>query len=103
MLEETGYVVDSFVKMPTPVLYYDPWKSNESCYNYAATVNGDDPESFKGQKLSGTEHIKTVKFVIDEELLEKMISYCKEHNLKLESKVYTFCIGLQLKSMLGTI
>lgn len=28
MLEQTGYVVDSFVKMPMPVLYYDPWKSD---------------------------------------------------------------------------
>jgi hypothetical protein len=50
-LEETGYVAESIVKMPTPVLQYDPWKSNEDSYLFVATINGDNPNSFTGQQL----------------------------------------------------
>lgn len=28
VLEETGYVIDRFVKLPCPPIYCDPWKSN---------------------------------------------------------------------------
>ena len=51
MLEETGYVIDKIVKTPMPVLYYDPWKSDENTYLFIATINGDDPASYKGQQL----------------------------------------------------
>lgn len=51
MLEETGYVIDKIVKMPSPTLYYDPWKSDENTLLFLATINGDDPSSFKGQRL----------------------------------------------------
>lgn len=50
-MEETGYVIESFVKTPLPVVYYDPWKSDENAYIYVANINGDNSESFKGQKL----------------------------------------------------
>lgn len=51
MLEETGYVVDTILKTPLPTLYYDPWKSDENTQLFLMTINGDDPESFKGQQL----------------------------------------------------
>jgi|JI9StandDraft_2_1071091.scaffolds.fasta_scaffold2049783_1 8-oxo-dGTP pyrophosphatase MutT (NUDIX family) len=36
LLEETGYVIDKIVKTPTPILYYDPWKSDENTYLFVA-------------------------------------------------------------------
>lgn len=51
LLEETGYVVDKILKAPSPTLYYDPWKSDETTQLFLASINGDDPDSFKGQRL----------------------------------------------------
>jgi len=103
MLEETGYSIEKIEKTPTPVLYYDPWKSDENTYVFIATINGDDPDSFKGQKLEHDEDIKTVKFDIDEKLLENVIAYCNEHKLKLESKVYTLSLGIWFKYNLSNV
>ena len=69
--------------MPTPVLYYDPWKSNEDSYLFVASINGDDPGHFKGQKLKHDEDIKIVKFEIDEHLLENIVNFSKKHDLRL--------------------
>ena len=103
MLEETGYVIDKFVKTPTPVLFYDPWKSNENTYVFLGTINGDDPESFKGQKLEHDEDIKTIKFEINENLLENVVEYCNKNEIKLESRVYTLCLGLWFKHNLNKV
>ena len=58
-------MVDSFVKVPTPTLFYDPWKSNEDTFRLVATINGDDPNHFKEQKLQHDECITVVKFPLD--------------------------------------
>lgn len=77
MEEETGYVVDKFTEIPLPPIYCDPWKSTESAYLYIGTVNGDDPNSYKGQKLEEEETIKVLKVPFDEKLLETVNEIAK--------------------------
>lgn len=43
MLEETGYLVSSFEKIPYPTTYYDPWKSDETGKVFIAHIDGDSP------------------------------------------------------------
>ena len=51
MLQETGYVINKFIEIPYPVMYTDPWKSNECGLFYIAIIDGDDPNHKKEQDL----------------------------------------------------
>ena len=103
MLEQTGYVVQSLAKIPMPVLFYDPWKSNEDTYLFIATIDGDDPNSFQGQRLEHDEDIKSIKFEINQNLLQTIVNYAKQHKLHLQSKVYSLCLGMWMKNNLKNL
>ena len=75
--EETGYVVEKFTEIPLPAIYCDPWKSNESAFMYIGTINGDDPNSYKGQKLDSEENIKVIKVPFDENLMKNVSEIAK--------------------------
>ena len=86
-----------------PVIYYDPWKSDENAYIYVATINGDDASSFKGQKLEYDEDIKVKKFKVDDKMMENVVNYCKENKIELLSTVYTLCLGVWLRNNLQSL
>ena len=61
-MEETGYIAHSIIQTPTPVIYYDPWKSSDNSVIFLAKINGDDPQSKTKQKLEVSENIAVVRF-----------------------------------------
>jgi hypothetical protein len=91
------------MKLPSPKVYYDPWKSDETTVIFIASINGDNPQSFQSQQLEENENIKIVKFDIDENLLDTVVAYGKEHHLHIEAKVFSICLGLWLKSNLHSL
>jgi 8-oxo-dGTP pyrophosphatase MutT (NUDIX family) len=40
--EETGYVAERILKLPSRPIHCDPWKSNEAGFLYIGIINGDD-------------------------------------------------------------
>ena len=86
-----------------PILYYDPWKSNETSVIYLMRIDGDDPNCRSHQRLEENENIRVVRMRIDERLLERVVEYCKLHSLRLEAKIYSMCVGIWLKHNLGQL
>ena len=102
-MEETGAIVSHFTKIPTPKTNYDAWKSDESSVIFIANIDGDNSESFKAQSLEENENIKVVRFTIDEHLMTNVVNYSKTHDLRVEAKVFSLCLGIWLKANLQSL
>ena len=91
------------MKTELPTVYSDPWKSKESSVAFITVIDGDDPNNRPGQKLEETENIKVVRMRIDEDLMTRVVEYCKKNNLNMEAKVYSLCMGIWVRQNLGSL
>jgi len=103
--EETGYtptkILDVLktenVPQVSPILYIDPWKSNETETLVIVEVDGDDEinKNVK-QELENTENIIVHLFDISTNLWQDIVNLAKEKGYVIESKLYALVIGLVL-------
>ena len=94
MLEETGYVISKFIEIPYPVMYADPWKSNECGLLYIGVIDGDDPNSMKKQELEETENIRVHKLTLNKDLPKNMHELAQKNDYGVEDKIWSLCIGM---------
>ena len=82
------------VRTELPILYYDPWKSNECGLLYIAIIDGDDPNHKQKQELEETENIRVHKLTLDKDLPKAVNELAEKNNYGVEDKVWSLCIGL---------
>jgi 8-oxo-dGTP pyrophosphatase MutT (NUDIX family) len=95
--EETGFVARAeHVKWVGMVSFNDPWKSNESNLLVRIDVDLDTTENKNPvQSLDPGESIK-VELIPLEGILSYLTDLCKEKNYSLDSRVYTFALGVEM-------
>jgi hypothetical protein len=91
--EETGYVGERIIKVPSIPMHCDPWKSSEGGYLYIGIINGDDPNHNKSQELENSENIRVNHFKLDSTLAESVSSFLIKKDYIIASKVWAFCLG----------
>ena len=67
---------------------------------YIGMINGDDPNSYKVQKLDAEEIIKVIKVPFDENLMKNVSEIAKENDYIIESKLWSICLGLWMSKFL---
>lgn len=95
--EETGLTVeDEDVKGVGKVSFNDPWKSNESNVLVKVDVNLDMKQNLNPvQDLDPAEFIR-VEFIPVDGIMEYIEWLCKEKQYGLDSRVYTFALGIEI-------
>lgn len=95
--EETGFKVEeNEVAGVGKVSFNDPWKSNESNILVKVNVDLKKEENLNPvQELDPAEQIK-VEFLPVDGIMEHIEWLCKEKNYGLDSRVYTFALGVEL-------
>lgn len=99
--EETGYIgkAISQINSKTPLVYFDPWKSNENTRMVVVEVDGDDEKNRNPiQNLEDTEDIKVVLIEFNKDLLRNLEEYSEKNNCKLSVELYSFAMSLSLFS-----
>ena len=67
---------------------------------FMAIIDGDDPASRVPQKLDESENIKIHYLPYNDNLMYEVEKLVKENDYTLESKVWTFAVGLALHKLI---
>ena len=65
-----------------------------------AIIDGDDPASNVSQKLDECENIKIHRLPYNDNLMYEVDKLVKENNYTIESKVWSFAVGLALHKLI---
>jgi len=96
--EETG--LEGELKEVSPTLFVDPWKSNETTKIARANVDSDLASNLHPkQQLDGDELIELVFFPI-RNLMGHLRQFCDKYKTGIDSKLYTFALGLDMSESL---
>lgn len=107
--EETGFIPEKVLDIlnfpdispVSQILYSEPSLTNENEKIVMLQINGDEDRNKNAQQeLELTENINVHLIDFDHKLLENIIKLAKENNYEIETKVYTFALGLSLSSKL---
>ena len=98
--EETGYTaLPQDVVAVGPLVYVDPWKSNEKSKFVQVNVREDLPENQNPtQNLDPLEVIEAL-LVKKHCLLEELNKISQERNCGIDSRLYAFAMGIYLGQM----
>lgn len=90
--EETGYIGAREASSEGPLVYIDPWKSNDK--TQFITVELDQTENLTPhQELEDLEEIQVLKLP-KENLLEAIQNSALEHSAKIDSRLFAYSLGL---------
>ena len=107
--EETGYTATKLIdvkdckKLPieSPILYCDPWKSNENSKLVIVEVDGDDPINQDVQQiLDNGENIKVHLLDLTSNLVTDLEELAKKNNYLIEVKPYMFAWGIAFSKLI---
>ncbi|CAG9328758.1 unnamed protein product [Blepharisma stoltei] len=97
--EETGFsaslgdIAEDFAR---PQVWIDPWKSTEKTMYVEVTVNGDLEENKDPQQELDLCEIIDVVFAKTDQLLEEIKKIQEERQCMVDSRLYSFALGLSL-------
>jgi len=101
--EETGYTASRIVEVKSvrtcplvsPILYIDPWKSNENCQLVVLEVDGDDLQNqFTKQSLEDDEMIQVHLLDLTKNAVKDLEDLAQKNNFLIESRAYMFLWGI---------
>jgi len=107
--EETGFVPEKILniidskKIPqvSPIVYSEPSVTNENEKIIILQIDGENElNKNTKQELEETENINVHLVDLDEKLLESISKLAKENDYVIETKVYTFALGISLGKVL---
>jgi ADP-ribose pyrophosphatase len=81
----------------SPILYGDPWKSNECGKLAILEIDGDSKENKNiKQELEASESIQAHLFDFHPDLLSKLLIFAETNDFAIEGKVYSYFLGISM-------
>lgn len=97
--EETGYTARAEqVTHLSPRVYIDPWKSTENLMYVCVRV---DPENSETTQDLGDCEVIEVVLAKKQELLSEIMRLSSEKQCEIDSRLYSYALGLQFSSILN--